>query len=94
LTQISPACDCYPFNDAPMVADIGILASTDLVAIDQAAADLVNQAPGLPGTELKHAHAPGEDKFLDIYPKIDWQIQLAYAQEIGLGRRDYELVKI
>eukprot|EP01022_Parablepharisma_sp_SALTPOND_P027137 TRINITY_DN6584_c0_g1_i1.p2 TRINITY_DN6584_c0_g1~~TRINITY_DN6584_c0_g1_i1.p2 ORF type:complete len:423 (-),score=157.48 TRINITY_DN6584_c0_g1_i1:435-1703(-) len=94
LTQISPACDCYPFNDAPMVADIGILASTDLVAIDQAAVDLVNQAPGLPGTELKHAHAPGEDKFRDLYPRVDWDIQLAYAQEIGLGSRDYELVNI
>ena len=94
LTQISPACDCYPFNDAPMVADIGILASRDVVAIDQASVDLVNQAPGLPGTELKHAHAPGEDKFRDIYPKVDWDIQLDYAQEIGLGSREYELVKI
>ncbi len=94
LTQISPACDCYPFNDAPMVADIGILASTDVVAIDQAAVDLVNQAPGLPNTELKQAHAPGADKFRDIYPKVDWDIQLAYAQEIGLGSREYNLVKI
>ncbi|MCF8033311.1 MAG: DUF362 domain-containing protein [Desulfarculaceae bacterium] len=94
LTQISPACDCYPFNDAPLVADIGILASRDLVAIDQASVDLVNQAPGLPGTELKHAHAPGEDKFRDLYPRVDWDIQLEYAQEIGLGSREYELVKI
>ncbi len=94
LTQISPACDCYPFNDAPMVADIGILGYSDPVALDQAAADLVNQAPGLPDTELKHAHAPGQDKFRDVYPKIDWEIQLAYAQEIGLGSREYELVKI
>ncbi|MCB2228089.1 MAG: DUF362 domain-containing protein [Desulfarculaceae bacterium] len=94
ITQVSPACDCYPFNDAPMVADIGIVASSDVVAIDQASVDLVNQAPGLPGTELKHAHAPGADKFRDLYPRVDWEVQLAYAEEIGLGSREYELVRL
>ena len=39
LTQVSPACDCYPFSDAPIVGDIGILASRDPVAIDQACVD-------------------------------------------------------
>ncbi len=94
VTQVSPACDCYPYQDAPIVADIGVLASTDPVAIDQAAAELVNQAPGLPHSCLKEAHTPGADKFRDIYPKVDWEIQLAYAEEIGLGTRDYELVRI
>jgi uncharacterized Fe-S center protein len=94
LTQISPACDCYPFADAPIVGDLGVLGSLDPVAIDQAAADLVNQAQGAPGSCLKHAHAPGQDKFRDVYPKIDWEVQLQYAQEIGLGSREYELVRI
>ena len=94
ITQVSPACDCYPFQDAPIVGDIGIVASTDLVALDQASVDLVNQAPGMPDSELKHAHAPGEDKFRDLYPKVDWEIQLEYAQEIGLGSRDYELIEV
>ncbi len=94
LTQISPACDCYPFQDAPVVGDLGIVASHDPVAVDQASVDLVNQAPGLPGSCLKGAHQPGDDKFRDVYPQVDWTIQLDYAQEIGLGRRDYELVRI
>jgi uncharacterized Fe-S center protein len=42
LMQISPACDCYGYSDAPIVKDIGILASEDPVAIDQASADRVN----------------------------------------------------
>ena len=42
ITDVSPACDCYPYNDAPIVRDIGVVASKDPVAIDQAAADLVN----------------------------------------------------
>lgn len=94
LTQISPACDCYPFQDAPVVGDLGIVASTDPVAIDQASADLVNAAPGLADSCLKSAHAPGEDKFRDVYPHVDWSIQLDYAQEVGLGSREYELVKV
>jgi uncharacterized Fe-S center protein len=94
ITQVSPACDCYPFQDAPIVGDLGVLASIDPVAIDQAAADLVNQSPGAHDSRLKTAHAPGADKFRDLYPKVDWEIQLDYAQEIGLGDREYELVKI
>ncbi len=94
ITQVSPACDCYPYQDAPIVPDLGVLASTDPVALDQASADLVNQAPGSPHSCLKEAHAPGADKFRDLYPKVDWEIQLDYAQEIGLGTRQYQLVKI
>jgi uncharacterized Fe-S center protein len=93
ITQVSPACDCYGHNDMPIVGDIGILASLDPVAIDQAAADLVNQARGLQGSALKEL-AEGADKFKDIYPQVDWPIQLEYAEELGLGSREYELVKI
>lgn len=94
LTNISPACDCYPFQDAPIVADLGVAASLDPIALDQASADLVNQSQGAAHSHLKHAHAPGQDKFRDIYPNVDWDIQLAYGQEIGLGFREYELVRV
>jgi len=93
VIQVSPACDCYGHNDAPIVGDIGILASRDPVAIDQAAADLVNQSRGLPGSALKK-RSPGVDKFKDIYPQVDWPIQLDYAEQLGLGTRSYELVKV
>ena len=94
ITQVSPACDCYPHNDAPIVPDIGILASTDPVAIDQAAADLVNQAEGLKTSCLTKNFKSGEDKFRAIYPNVDWEIQLEYAEAVGLGNRAYKLVKI
>jgi uncharacterized protein len=93
ITQVSPACDCYGHNDLPIVGDIGILASRDPVAIDQACADLVNQARGLSGTALKKKSA-GVDKFKDIYPHVDWPIQLEYAEKLGLGSREYELVQV
>ncbi|MBN1842843.1 MAG: DUF362 domain-containing protein [Deltaproteobacteria bacterium] len=94
ITDVSPACDCYPYNDAPIVADIGIVASNDPVAIDQASADLVNQAEGQKNSSLTKNVKPGKDKFRALYPKVDWEIQLEYAEKIGLGSRDYELVKI
>lgn len=94
LTAISPACDCYGHSDAPIVQDIGILASKDPVAIDQASVDLVNSHRGMEDSCLATGHAPGEDKFRAIYPKINWEIQLKYAQEMGLGSREYELIAI
>ena len=94
LVQISPACDCPPFNDMPVVQDLGIMISKDPVAIDQASVDMVNQQNGLNGSCLKKNLNKGEDKFRGIYPDIDWSIQLDYAQDIGLGVRDYELICI
>jgi uncharacterized Fe-S center protein len=47
----------------------------------------------LQGSALKEL-AEGADKFKDIYPQVDWPIQLEYAEELGLGSREYELVKI
>jgi uncharacterized Fe-S center protein len=94
LTQISPACDCWGHSDTPIISDIGILSSEDPVAIDQASVDLVNGEAGNRLSKLPGAWEPGEDKFQAIYPKVDWSIQLAYAQEIGLGNREYELVKM
>ncbi|MDR3557667.1 MAG: DUF362 domain-containing protein [Syntrophobacteraceae bacterium] len=93
LTQISPACDCYPFSDAPIVGDIGIAASKDPVALDQACVDLLNKSPHLPSSCLKgQEHYP--DKIRAVYPKLDWERQLIHAEEVGLGARDYELVEI
>jgi uncharacterized Fe-S center protein len=94
ITQVSPACDCYGHADAPIVNDIGICASTDPVALDQACADLVNNARGNQDTALQTGHEPGGDKFRGVYPEIDWQVQLAHGEKIGLGSRKYELVTI
>jgi len=94
ITQVSPACDCYGHTDAPIVNDIGICASIDPVAIDQACADLVNAARGNEGSALKTGHEPGGDKFRGVYPEIPWEVQLEHGEGIGLGARMYELVKI
>jgi len=94
LTQISPACDCAPNTDAPIIQDLGFLASRDPVAIDQASVDLVNRQAGLEHSCLTGGKAPGEDKFRAVYPQVDWSIQLAHAEAVGLGSREYDLITI
>ena len=94
ITDVSPACDCMATNDAPIVRNIGVVASLDPVAIDQASVNLVNQEPALPDSCLQTHTGAGEDKFRGLYPDVDWEIQLAYAEKMGLGSREYNLVKI
>lgn len=94
ITQVSPSCDCYGHTDAAIVPDIGILASSDPVALDQACADLVNQAQGLPGTALQSGHESGGDKFRGVHPNIDWEVTLEHAEKVGLGCREYTLNRL
>jgi uncharacterized Fe-S center protein len=55
---------------------------------------VLRQEKGLEGTALKANREKGKDKFLGVYPKVDWTIQLQYAEEIGLGSRQYELIEV
>ncbi|HVP25753.1 MAG TPA: DUF362 domain-containing protein, partial [Methanomicrobiales archaeon] len=80
LLSITPDCDCVPWSDAPIVPDIGILASQDPVAIDAASLDLVNQQIGLPGTLLRAHHRSGEDKFSGVWDHTNGSLQLSYAE--------------
>ncbi|MBC9783237.1 DUF362 domain-containing protein [Heliobacterium chlorum] len=98
VTDVTPECDCCSWSDTPLVPDLGILASFDPVALDQACYDLVNQAPGLIDNRLADAGqestAPGMDKFRMVHPSVDGTIQLRHAEELGLGTRKYKLVRL
>jgi len=94
LLNITPDCDCFTRSDAPIVPDVGILASWDPVAIDQASLDLVNAQQGFANSALQSGHEPGGDKFRGVTPHIDHTIQLAYGEKIGLGERKYRLMRL
>lgn len=94
VMDVSPDCDCFSWSDAPIVPDVGILASLDPVALDQASYDLVKAERGFAGTALKENHAPGKDKFAGVHRGVDPTVQLAYAEQIGLGSREYELIEV
>lgn len=91
INNISPMCDCLNHNDTPVVRDIGIAASLDPVALDQASVDLVNKEAAFTDSCLKSHLGAGEDKFKGLYPDVDWEIQLEYAEKIGIGKRNYKL---
>lgn len=89
LTDITPDCDCWHFSDASVVPDIGVLASQDIVAIDQAACDLIAAVEGLPGTRGEGLEA-GQEKFAAV-TGVDPTWALRYAESLGLGSRTYHL---
>ncbi|MHB9154770.1 MAG: DUF362 domain-containing protein [Endomicrobiales bacterium] len=80
VNHLTRYCDCYPTLEGPLLGDLGVLASADPVALDQAGADLVNRAYG--GDFWKH-----------LFPHIDWSVQLDYAEKLGLGKRHYTLIE-
>lgn len=98
VQDVSPVCDCYGSNDAPMLPDIGMFASFDPVAIDQACADACLRAQPLPNSVLSdhlncdcpHHH----DHFRDANPNSEWRACLEHSEKIGLGTRDYELIEM
>jgi len=92
VTNVSPDCDCWNFSDASIVPDIGVLASNDVVAIDQAAYDLVTNARGAEGSRGEGI-AAGEDKFGTI-TGIDGTVAMRYAEAMHLGTREYDLVTV
>lgn len=94
VMNVTPDCDCNSWSDAYIVNDVGILASTDPVAIDQAAIDLINAQPGIRNTRLESNFEPGEDKFKGVYPKGDHEAQLRHAEKLGMGSREYELIRL
>ncbi len=80
VINITEECDCFGIEMKPVIEDIGILASTDPVAIDQACYDLV----------IKHKNI--KTKMWNYFDK--GSVTLEYAEKIGLGNRNYNLIKI
>lgn len=100
VIDVVPNCDCWDLNDSAMVPDVGFFASFDPVALDQACVDAVNAAPTIPGSLLADAEASQPDvpdpcdHIHTMNPNTSWQATLDQAERVGLGTRDYELVKV
>ena len=94
VQDISPCCDCHGCNDAPILPDIGMFASADAVAIDQACVDACLRSEPIPGTRLSDMPHISDDPFINSYPVSEWRSQLSHGEKIGLGRRAYELISM
>ena len=99
VIDVSPYCDCHGENDLPIVPDVGMFASFDPVALDQACADACGKQPPIPGSHLdEQMHREGfcdkHDHFINSMPDTDWRVCLAHCEKIGIGTRSYELVEV
>lgn len=99
ICDVSPNCDCHGENDAPILPNIGMFASFDPVALDQACVDACQKAEPLRNSQLgdnlaKEGWHHHHDHFLDSNPNVKWKETLEHAEKIGLGTREYELIKV
>ncbi len=94
VIDVSPYCDCHAENDIPIVPDIGMFASFDPVALDQACADAVNRQPVIEGSVLSEKEHCHHDHFTDTHPDTNWESCLEHAVKMGMGSREYELIEI
>lgn len=96
VIDVSPNCDCRPENDMPIVPNVGMFASFDPVALDMACVDAVNAQTPLRGSAADdgEGHVHEHDHFRRIHPDTDWRRCLEHGEKIGIGVRDYELIKI
>lgn len=94
ILDVTPLCDCAPFSNIPVVPDIGILASTDIVATDKASLDLIDQERVYPNSVLDGQNIEtGRSKFQNLHG-INPFIQVSTAEELGIGSTQFVLVKI
>ena len=94
IIDVSPNCDCHAENDAAIVPNVGMFASFDPVALDMAFVDAVNTQPILRGSAADIGDCHDQDHFHCIHPDTDWMSCLEHAEKLGLGTREYELIKI
>jgi len=81
IMTVSPSCDCASNPREPFISDIGILVSTDIVAIEAAAHDLVDKAHQC------------DDAFLKVN-LVSGKHQIDYAEQLGMGTKKYKLIDI
>ncbi|MEI3525335.1 MAG: DUF362 domain-containing protein [Eubacteriales bacterium] len=99
IVDVSPYCDCHGENDAPILPNVGMLASFDPLALDQACADLCLKQQPLPNSVLsdnmkKADFCDRHDHFENTTVDSEYKSCLEHGEEIGLGSRKYELIEM
>jgi uncharacterized Fe-S center protein len=99
ITDVSPNCDCHGENDVPILPNIGMFASFDPLALEWACVDACEAAAPMPDSQLaRNLASPGfedrHDHFTNSTPESEWRSCLEHAEKIGLGSREYDLIKL
>ena len=83
MCNMSVDCNCCAVAEDPAISDIGILASLDPVALDQACLDLVYQSED-----------PGKPHLMERIESRNGVHTVEAAEELGVGTREYELISV
>ena len=101
VVDVSPNCDCHGENDVPILPNLGMFASFDPLALDQACVDACLAAAPMPGSQLAKnilLRSGFRTTTMTIStnstPESEWKSCLAHAEKIGLGSREYELITL
>lgn len=96
LMDITPLCDCWGFSSPSILPDIGIMASKDLIAVDQASLDLMDHRHLIPGSlpeSLELTRKRGAHLWERIHNKNPY-IQVEEAAKLSLGSTKYDLIEV
>lgn len=99
VVDVSPNCDCHGENDVPILPNLGMFASFDPLALDQACVDACLKANPMPGSQLfinmaKADFVDHHDHFINSTPESEWRTCLEHAEKIGVGTRTYKLIVV
>ena len=83
MANMSVDCDCCSIAEDPCMKDIGVLASLDPVALDEACIDLV-----------RNSSDPGKDHFMERVSSRNGLLTIDSAEKLGIGSKYYELINI
>lgn len=83
MANMSVDCDCCSIAEDPCMKDIGVLASTDPVALDEACIDLV-----------RNSNDPGKAHFMERVNSRNGLLTIDSSEKLGIGSKDYELINI
>ncbi len=96
-TQMTPVCDCFGFTSMPILPDVGIFGSDDIVALDQAALDVIGKTrlieENIPTCMEVHTREGHPFQVLHGPYKDPYKV-VGYGEALGLGTRQYELVDV
>lgn len=96
-THMTPVCDCFGFTSMPIMPDVGIFGSDDIVAIDRAALDLSANLPlfeeNIPTSMEVHTRQGHPFQWLHG-PFKDPYLVTQYGEALGLGSVEYDLVDV
>jgi hypothetical protein len=91
--DITPACDCAPGSDRPIIPNLGVFASRDMVSIDTAALDMADRSLGIAGSmaDEREVMGVGDEKFTEIVGMSQW-VTINTCARLGAGSKEYELI--